>query len=192
MAVEDNMAVTTIVIPVRGPGAKSRLDSPLRAELARAMALDTIEAALEVAPVIVVTDETMRVDAEALGARTVTDPGTGLNRAIEAALSHTTKRTAVLLGDVPGLDPDELQAALAEAAAHDRAMVADADGDGTVLLVAALHELNFGPGSRRLHAASGYVELTTPWLTLRRDVDLLEHLDGLGSGRRTLELLRQL
>ena len=184
--------MTSIIIPVRGTAPKLRIDSPLRAELARAMALDTIEAALEVAPVIVVTDETMRVDAAALGAQIVADPGTGLNRAIEAALSHTTGRTAVLLGDVPGLDPDELRAALAEAAAHDRAMVADADGDGTVLLVAAQHDLAFGPGSRALHALNGYVELETPWPTLRRDVDLIEHLDGLTRGRRTLEVLRQL
>ena len=181
----------TIIIPVRGgASAKSRLGGPLRAQLARAMALDTIEAALEVGPVIVVTDETMRSDVEAIGARAVPDPGHGLNLAISEGLAVATPgATAVLLGDVPGLDPDELRAALAEAAAHDRAMVADADGDGTVLLVATQHDLAFGPNSRALHAARGYVELTTPWPTLRRDVDLPEHLLALTQGRRTLELL---
>lgn len=180
--------MSTIVIPVRGTGGKSRLDHPLRAELARAMALDTIEAALQVAPVIVVTDDSLRLDAASLGAEIVADPGLGLNRAVEAALSHTTGRSAVLLGDVPGLDPDELRAALAEAAAHDRAMVADADGDGTVLLVGQQHVLRFGAGSRTAHAEH-YVELTTPWPTLRRDVDRIAHLDGLTRGRRTLEVL---
>lgn len=186
--------MTTIVIPVRGTGAKSRLDTPLRAELARAMALDTIEAALEVAPVIVVTDEIMRLDAESLGARTVTDGGHGLNRAIEAALAavSTSSTTAVLLGDIPGLDPDELRAALLAAAALDRAMVADADGDGTVLLVAQHHDLAFGQGSRERHRQNGYVELDQPWPSLRRDVDLLKHLDGISRGRRTLELLGEL
>ena len=181
----------TIIIPVRGgASAKSRLGGPLRAQLARAMALDTIEAALEVGPVIVVTDETMRLDVEAIGARTVPDPGTGLNRAIAQGLAVAPPgASAVLLGDVPGLDPDELRAALAEAAAHDRAMVADADGDGTVLLVATQHDLAFGPNSRALHAARGYVELTTPWPTLRRAVDLPEHLLAMARGRRTLELL---
>lgn len=183
----------TIIIPVRGgASAKSRLGGPLRAQLARAMALDTIEAALEVGPVIVVTDETMRSDAEAIGARAVPDPGHGLNRAIAQGLAVAPPgASAVLLGDVPGLDPDELRAALAEAAAHDRAMVADADadGDGTVLLVATQHDLAFGPNSRALHAARGYVELTTPWPTLRRDVDLPEHLLAMVRGRRTLELL---
>ena len=185
--------MTTIVIPVRGTGAKSRLVSPFRAELARAMALDTIEAARQVAPVIVVTDQSMRLDVESLGARTVTDPGTGLNRAISEGLAVAPAgATAVLLGDVPGLDPAELKAALLAAAAHDRAMVADADGDGTVLLVAAQHDLAFGSGSRAQHVLNGYVELETPWPTLRRDVDLIEHLDGLTRGRRTLEVLRQL
>ena len=181
----------TIIIPVRGgAAAKTRLGGPQREQFARAMALDTIAAALEVGPVIVVTDETMRVDVEAIGARTVPDPGRGLNRAIGEGLAVAPPgASAVLLGDVPGLDPSELRAALAEAAAHDRAMVADADGDGTVLLVAAHHDLAFGPGSRALHAARGYIELQTPWPTLRRDVDLPEHLHGLTRGRRTLELL---
>ena len=67
--------------------------------------------------------------------------------------------------------------------------MADADGDGTVLLVAAQHELAFGPGSRQAHVRNGYAELATPWPTLRRDVDRIEHLDGLTRGRRTLEVL---
>jgi 2-phospho-L-lactate guanylyltransferase len=184
--------VTTIVIPVRG-GGKSRLDHPLRAELAGAMALDTIEAALQVAPVIVVTDETMRLDAASLGAEIVADPGLGLNLAIERGLAQisTGSTTAVLLGDVPALDPDELRAAIAEAAAHERAMVADADGDGTVLLVGQQHVLRFGAGSRRAHAEH-YVELTPPWPSLRRDVDRSAHLDGLTRGRRTLQVLGEL
>ena len=184
-----------IVIPVRGgAAAKSRLggDPAWRERLARAIALDTIEAALAVAPVIVVTDDTMRLDAEALGARTVRDEGTGLNPAIALGIAAaSTPRTAVLLGDLPGLDPDELRAALAEAAAHDRAMVSDADGAGTVLLVAAHHDLAFGADSRALHLARGYSELTGDWPTLKRDIDLPEHLLALSRGSRTLELLSQ-
>ena len=184
-----------IVMPVRGgAAAKSRLggDPAWRERLARAIALDTIEAALAVAPVIVVTDDTMRLDAEALGARTVRDEGTGLNSAIALGIAAaSTPRTAVLLGDLPGLDPRELEAALAEAAAHDRAMVADADGDGTVLLVAEHHDLAFGPNSRAQHVSNGYTELTRDWPTLRRDIDRPEHLLGLRRGRRTLELLSE-
>jgi 2-phospho-L-lactate/phosphoenolpyruvate guanylyltransferase len=193
------MTRTTIVIPVRGGvGAKSRLGHDhLRPQLARAMALDTIEAALAVAPVIVVTDETMRADAAHLGATVVTDPGHGLIPAIAAGLavalaSENAGATAVLLGDLPGLDPSELAAALTAAAAHDRAMVADADAEGTVLVVARAgveHRLAFGAGSRAAHLANGYSELSAPWPTLRRDVDRPEHLRGVARGARTLELL---
>ena len=184
--------MTSIVIPVRGTGAKSRLDHPLRVELARAMALDTIAAAVQVADVIVVTDETMRLDAESLGARTVADPESGLNRAIESGLALVTGTSAVLLGDIPGLDPAELRAALTAAAAHPRAMVADADGTGTVLVVAqpgTPHRVAFGVGSRGAHLANGYVELLDPWPTLRRDIDRAEHLHGLTLGPRTAALL---
>lgn len=182
-----------IIIPVRGgAAAKSRLggDAGWRERLARAIALDTIEAAVAVAPAIVVATDDMRQDAESLGARTVRDEGTGLNPAIALGIAAAPNgATAVLLGDLPGLDPDELRAALAEAAAHDRAMVADADGDGTVLLVAASHDLAFGANSRQRHRARGYTELVGDWPSLRRDIDLPEHLAGLTRGRRTLELL---
>ena len=106
-----------IVIPVKGgAGAKSRLggDATFRAALARAMALDTIEAALEVAPVIVVTSDELAADVAAVRVVVVPDPGEGLNAAIEAGLEAAPRgaASAVLLGDLPGLDPRELRAAL--------------------------------------------------------------------------------
>ena len=213
---EDCEMPLVIVIPVKGgASAKSRLggDEAFRAALARAMALDTIEAALAVAPVIVVTGPELAADAAALGATVVPDPGMGLNPAIEAGLglvstgsTHSVGETrstgstgsthsagatsAVLLGDLPGLDPRELRAALA-AAKNERNFVADADGVGTVLTVArASHALRFGPHSREAHTSEGYVELLEPWPSLRRDVDLPQHLVALKRGARTLELLR--
>ena len=185
-----------IVIPVKGgAGAKSRLggDATFRAALARAMALDTIEAALAVAPVIVVTGPELAADAAALGATVVADPGLGLNPAIEVGLEAVPRGAtrAVLLGDLPGLDPRELRAALT-AANDDRSFVADADGVGTVLTVARTsHALRFGPQSREAHRSEGYVELLEPWPSLRRDVDLPQHLEQLSRGTRTLELLRK-
>lgn len=184
-----------IVIPVKGGArAKSRLggDEVFRAALARAMALDTIEAALAIAPVIVVTGPELAADVAALGATVVADPGLGLNPAIEAGLAETTAgaTSAVLLGDLPGLDPRELRAALA-AATNARNFVADADGVGTVLTVArSSHALRFGPHSREAHRSEGYVELLEPWPSLRRDVDLPQHLVALKRGARTLALLR--
>jgi 2-phospho-L-lactate guanylyltransferase len=175
-----------IVIPVRV--GKSRLEHPLRAELARAMALDTIEAALKVAPVIVVTSD-LGEDAAALGADVVADPGEGLAAAIEAGLARasTSSTRAVMLGDLPGLDPDELAEAL-DAAGTQPSFVADAEGTGTVLLTAP-HALHFGPNSRQAHLDAGYRELLERWPTLRRDVDLVEHLAGLSLGPRTAALL---
>jgi len=185
-----------IVIPVKGgAGAKSRLggDATFRAALARAMALDTIDAALEVASVIVVTSDDLAADVAAVGVGVVPDPGEGLNAAIEAGLEAVPRgaASAVLLGDLPGLDPRELRAAL-EASVAERSFVADADGVGTVLTAArASHALRFGAGSRQAHLDAGYVELLEPWPSLRRDVDLPQHLEQLARGRRTLELLRE-
>ena len=97
---------------------------------------------------------------------------------------------AVLLGDLPGLDPRELRAAL-EASTAVRNFVADADGVGTVLTVARTsHALRFGANSRQAHLDEGYVELLEAWPSLRRDVDLPQHLVALKRGARTLELLR--
>jgi 2-phospho-L-lactate guanylyltransferase len=152
------------------------------------MALDTIEAALKVAPVIVVTSD-LAEDAAALGADVVADPGRGLIAAIEAGLAgvSTSSTRVVLLGDVPGLDPAELAAAL-ETAGTTPSFVADADGEGTVLLVNP-HELHFGTQSRQAHLDAGYRELLEPWPTLRRDVDRVEHLEQLTLGPRTAALL---
>ncbi|TBN56109.1 2-phospho-L-lactate guanylyltransferase [Glaciihabitans arcticus] len=167
----------TIVIPVKGTvGAKSRLGAS--AALAEAIALDTIRAALEVAPVIVVTASTSVF----AGTRIVADPGTGLNAAIGAGIKAADGPVAVLLGDLPALLPAELRAALDAASAHPRAFVPDAEGAGTVLLTSTIgHTPAFGQGSAQRHREAGYVELELPADSgLRRDVDTPEQLAGLG------------
>ena len=184
----------TVVIPVKGATGKSRLGAHDDGRLALAIALDTVEAALAaVATVIVVTAEGERFT----GATIVPDPGAGLGAAIEAgvAAADPDSGVAVLLGDLPGMRPEELVAALKAAAGHPRSFVADADGTGTVLASARggeTHELAFGPGSRAAHAAAGYVELDGDWPGLKRDVDLPEHLDGLDLGPRTRRELERL
>lgn len=185
------MPDVTIVIPVKGgPNSKTRFGGSAdeRAALALAMALDTVEAALAVADVVVVAPEEFAQPFAALGARVVTDPGGGLIAAIERGLADVpvANGSAVLLGDLPGLQPAELSAALAQA--DERVLVADADGTGTVLVAAppgVTHDLGFGPGSRARHLASGYRELLEPWPGLRRDVDSPVHLEGLTLGPRT-------
>ncbi|MCU1514583.1 MAG: hypothetical protein JWO10_1673 [Microbacteriaceae bacterium] len=184
----------TIVVPFKGTAAaKSRVSEPGRAELAIAMALDTVEAALVVAPVVVVTSEAAAPGFEQLGATVVIDSAHGLNAAISLGIAGVHGPVAVLLGDVPALGSAELAAALAGAAGHPLAMVADADGVGTVLLTAldpAAISPAFGPGSRSAHVALGHVELEVPAGSgLRRDVDTREQLLALPVvGRRTAEL----
>jgi 2-phospho-L-lactate guanylyltransferase len=182
-----------VVVPVKGTArSKSRLDAS--AELARAIALDTVEAALACGDVIVVTSGESAPDFVALGARVVDDLGSGLNPAIavglDAAGPHVA--TAVLLGDHPALTPTELREALAAASRVPRAIVADADGTGSALTTALPgvdHHLAFGAGSRHLHVEAGYVELDGDWPGLRRDVDTAADLDGLELGPRTRRAL---
>jgi 2-phospho-L-lactate guanylyltransferase len=186
----------TIVVPVKGTAsAKSRLGAA--PPLALAIALDTVAAALACGRVVVVTagdHDAFRL----LGAAVVTDSGMSLARAVETGLRAAgSGAVAVLLGDLPALRPEELRATLAAAALHPRALVADADGVGSVLVTAleqATHRPAFGAGSRAAHLAAGYVELdVSPESGLRRDVDTADQLAPLARagrlGRRTTEAL---
>ncbi|MET0766007.1 MAG: 2-phospho-L-lactate guanylyltransferase [Aeromicrobium sp.] len=171
----------TVVIPVR-PAGKSRLVVPGidRAGIARAIALDTIEAASVVAAVrIVTTDASLALP----GTTLVQEPEPrGIADAVRRGLVGVTGRRAVLLGDLPGLDPDDLAEALRLADDLERSAVADADGTGTTLVAAtAGHELvpSFGADSWRRHVAAGFAPLDVPQASsVRRDVDLAEHLAG--------------
>lgn len=189
------MSDWTIVIPVKGTTAsKSRFGPGDHRDLALAMALDTVAAALRVAPVVVVT--VGGAEFQALGATVVQDHGGGLAAAIGDGLvaSPSDRRSAVLLADHPALQSSELSAALAAANLHERAFVADAEGTGTALLAAHAptgHDHAFGAGSRAAHLARGYVELRGDWPGLRRDVDVPDHLDDLPLGPRTSEFLRR-
>ena len=183
----------TIVIPVKGAAvaSKSRFGPGDHRDLTLAMALDTVEAALAVAPVIVVT--VGGAEFQSLGARVVQERGSTLIEAIEQGLAEAaTDNTAVLLGDHPALLPEELTAALRAAAQHPMAIVPDHDGSGTALvtvLEGTHHRLAFGPGSRAAHMANGYAEITGQWPGLSRDIDVPDHLDGLRLGRRTRAFL---
>ena len=202
-----------LVMPVKGGlGAKSRLGAVLQRVpgLPEAIALDSVEGALAcpaVASVHVVCSDVGRGERlAALGAVVVPEsgPGSGLLPALAdglAALGATGGGgpVAVLLADVPCVRPDELAAALAEAApvlARGRqATVLDAEGTGTVLLAArSAGELHprFGPGSALAHRRDGARAVGLGLTRLRRDVDTpaeLEQALVLGVGPRTTALL---
>lgn len=180
-----------VVVPVK-PAAdgKTRLAGVLSASaregLVRAMALDTIAAAVatpEVHRVVVVTaDEPLR----SLLAGTVDlvdEPGGGLNGAVRAGIDRAVGRgegVAVLLGDLPALRPDDLADVLSMASAHERAFVADADGTGTTLLAGlpgVVLDPAFGSGSAAAHELAGHVRLAVAATsTVRRDVDVPDDL----------------
>jgi 2-phospho-L-lactate guanylyltransferase len=202
----------TVVIPVKGaPAAKTRLGPAVaddaRAMLARAFALDTIAAALgagSVARVIVVGDDPALAGEAEFLAEPVDGPR-NLDRAIAHGIAHASRHgrrsgIAVLLGDLPALRSDELDAALEAAARHPLAFVRDADATGTTLATAMpganAFEPQFGPDSAARHAAAGFVELAASDLTgLTRDVDTVDALETVlhhGVGDHTAEVVAHL
>jgi 2-phospho-L-lactate/phosphoenolpyruvate guanylyltransferase len=197
----------SLVIPVKVLAlAKSRLTglgAPRRAELALAMAADTVAAAAAcsaVDAVIVVTDDAAAAaELSGLGALVLPDePGDGLNPALAFGAAYAEQRwpdrgRAGMAADLPALGAGELGRALAEAGASRQAFVPDAAGTGTTLYTAgpgAPFTPRFGPGSRVAHRSAGAVELMLPGLDgLRRDVDTVADLHDaarIGLGPRTL------
>jgi len=194
-AVPDGEQRWTVIVPVKGgAGGKSRL-LPADLALARAIALDTIAAALgasSVVRVIVPTSEPSLLDPVRDRVTLVVESQPrGIAAAIEAALQECDPDSgrAVLLGDVPALRPEDLDGALALAEQFAGAFVADREGTGTTLVTArAGHPLvtAFGSGSASAHRALGLAELPIPVESrLRRDVDTAEQLadaEDLGLG----------
>lgn len=203
------------MVPVKVASlGKSRLagalDERVRTALVRAMALDTIDAALaapRVGRVLLVTaDPVLGVAGARYGV--VPEPAASELPPLDAAVLAGVRAArslapgvgvAALLGDLPALRPDDLEAALRLAEAEPRGFVADAEGSGTTMLTArgpALPVPHFGTGSAAAHAAAGHVLLDVPVeSSLRRDVDLPADLDAvarLGVGARTSALLARL
>lgn len=203
----------SLVIPVKELArAKSRLSGlagPRRAELALAMAADTVAAAVAcpaIDAVIVVTDDAAAGAAlGSLGAVIVPDePAAGLNPALVFGAAYAAARwpgrgRAGLAADLPALNPAEIGRALAAASGWPEAFVPDAAGTGTTLYTARpATEFcpRFGPASRDRHRAGGATELDLADVPgLRRDVDTpadLRSAAGLGLGPRTSALAAEL
>lgn len=194
----------SMIVPVKRLHlAKSRLvlSRELRSQIALAMALDTVAAALRctrVGEVIAVTDDARAERALVeLGARVVADvPDAGLNPAlVHGATAATSDQVGALASDLPALRPDDLDAVLERAMTHDLAVVADAAGVGTTVLTAR-HRSGFAPafgtGSFAAHIRGGAVDLTpAAGATVRMDVDTIEALRdaaNLGVGPRTARI----
>ena len=195
-----------IVVPVKPRGlAKSRL-LPLgdqgRRDLVVAFAADTVTAALGsplVDVVLVVTDDFVLARGLAtLGAETIPDATTDdLNISVQQAAAELGRRwpalrVAAMVADLPALRSEELTRVLVAANEHTRCIVADSDGTGTTVLLAATADdllPRFGQGSRDAHLSEGAAELDLADVpTVRRDVDTpadLAAVLALGVGSRT-------
>jgi len=123
----------------------------------------------------------------------------GSRDATPSLLDPRSVPVAVLLGDLPALRPEELDAALGAAARHPLAFVRDADGTGTTLATAAAGvalDAQFGPDSAARHAAAGFTELeASAWPGLVRDVDTVDSLGTVlhhGVGEHTADAVARL
>ena len=208
-SVEFRRPLWVVVVPVKPSArAKSRLevDGVGRADLARAIALDTLAAATAcelVAQVVVVTDDAALAREAAMipSLRFVPEgDARGLDAAVAAGVAAIDPGgrmpRAALLGDLPALRPADLADALRAAASLPHAVVADAEGTGSTLVTAAPGTewaSSFGDGSFARHVALGCQALEIPDAsTLRRDVDTAAQLDAaraLGLGPRTAALV---
>jgi 2-phospho-L-lactate guanylyltransferase len=193
--------------------AKSRLapvfPAPTRERVVLAMLLDTVAAAVKVPALRMITvvtpDDAAAEAARRLGADVLADPTPDghrdpLNNAIAAAECVVTAapdppvNLAVLQGDLPALQPQELAEAITAAGAYQRSFVADRHGTGTVALFAFGVSLQpaFGPDSAQRHRRSGATELTGAWPGLRCDIDTPDDLQTarrLGVGAATTQAI---
>lgn len=192
----------TILVPLKSTTrGKSRLDvsADLRQRLALAMALDTVSAAAACGAVVAVVDD--ETDAAALagisGVRVHLTSVSGLNESIRDGLkalsglsgqpstsgAGQTANVAVLPGDLPSLQPEELGQVLERCARHRYSVVADHQGVGTTLLAATeLGALDpqYGPDSYRRHRAAGAAAIELPTgSSLRWDVDVVVDLGAI-------------
>jgi 2-phospho-L-lactate guanylyltransferase len=207
--------VIAAVIPAKSlSGAKSRLLRQLSREavekLCLAMLCDVVDALRAVpglARVAVVTpDAEVAAAAGSAGAEVLLRPDPGLNPAVEAAAAIVAPEAAdgvlVVLGDVAGARPSEIERLLRALPGPGVALAPSRDG-GTCALLRVPRDViaaGFGPGSARVHreraarAGVSCVELELPSLAI--DVDEPEDLAELqASGRagpRTQAVLREL
>ena len=198
------------LVPVKPPAVgKSRMrdvSDDERVRLAAGFALDVVAACLatpSVDRVLAVTDDAgFAAVLERAGAAVVPDGVAGdLNESLRLAALEAARRWPGLVpvavcADLPALLPTDLDDALAAwpGPAGPPGFVADSDGGGTTLYVAATADFSpgFGPGSRATHLAAGAGELGGELATLRRDVDDLASLLAarrLGLGSHTSAVL---
>jgi 2-phospho-L-lactate/phosphoenolpyruvate guanylyltransferase len=201
---------TLAVLPIKSFGrAKQRLRSVIaqRPRLAEAMAADVLEALAAVRGldgVVVVTAEPQAARcARDAGAEVVHDPREAGQSAaavlgVQAATRAGAERVLLVPGDCPTLDPDEIEALLAQTAPV--VIVPDRHGAGTNALLLTPPDVlapSFGDGSFARHASLARAPVKVAQVpSLGLDVDTPNDLAALlarsGGAPRTRALLAQL
>lgn len=178
----------SVVIPAKKlASAKSRLCLPDldRRRIALRLVTSTVRAAVNassVGLVIVVTgDRRIAAETEPLGAVTVPDCASeGLNQAAisgrrRALALHPRSPVAILVADLPLLEPGELDAVVAQfRLLGTPTTVADRHGTGTTMLLHGPHdapEIRFGAGSAAAHVRAGFRSAEGNLVGLRTDLD---------------------
>ena len=146
---------------------------------------DVVAAALEVGPVLVVTDDPVVVPPDV---EVVADPGGGLGAAVAAGLGRVEGHALVVNADLPCATPR----ALARLAAAGLALVEAEDGTTNALSLPdpSVFAPLYGPGSAARFRAHAPFE-TIAIAELEADVDTAEDLDRYARllGPRTRSLL---
>ena len=192
-----------VVIPVKSNArAKSRLRHQQRAELAIAMAIDTIGAVTAsplVDEVLVVTKDPAVAAAvtHTLGSVVPDNGGGDLNACLVSVIAEalSTASVAVFVADLPSARTRQVTELLSAASSHPFAVVADRAGVGTTVLLAAAPQAlrpAFGTGSFARHRALGAADLSDrAGPGLRLDVDTIDDLrlavaSGVGPATATI------
>ena len=203
------------ILPIKSPATAKRrlagdLDEARHAAIVEALYLDALDlcvAAIGPTWWVVSDDETVLGEARARGLATVRDDGSGLNPAVELALSEVHDRGAVsatvIPSDVPLARPDDIQDLLDTGATSDVVLVpsgADGGTNGLFMQPVDLLKPSFGPSSLQAHldaaAKTGSRCTVLPLSRLALDIDTIDDAHELvnrsPSGRmgRTEELLR--
>jgi 2-phospho-L-lactate guanylyltransferase len=183
------------IVPVKSwRSAKTRLDMPLglRAEVAQALTLDTLDVLTshpEVVHVVVVTaDAEAGREASSRGAIVLDEQSVGslspLNSAVRQGCDFIESDlgdgpTVIVPADLAYLSARVLSAALGALAAAGTAHIPDLDDTGTTLL-AAPHasdiDPHYGINSSALHAEHGFPRLVEVDLRIRTDIDQMADL----------------
>jgi 2-phospho-L-lactate guanylyltransferase len=184
---------TWVVVPLRGlEAAKSRLGGQLDAEerfdLVTGLLERTLSAAAAAAGVdrvLLVSPDPAALDlARQLGARTVADPGRGLNQALDVArddaIGDGAETLLVLPADLPRVSPEAIAEVLDAAKAARLpgrglvGLVPDRHGAGTNALLLSpprVIPFSFGRGSRARHLAAA-AAASAIWVEIDGDLTL--------------------